>query len=247
MQSLTVTNAPTLTLTPNSGPVGTSVTLSGSNYAAGTLTAKFGGATVWTGTASSGAIPSGASFTVASGSSTGSVTVTDSASNVGTATFTVSASAAKLVFTAGTAQSLTAGVVSPTAIVVQRQDVSGNPVLGSAITVSLSTTSTGGAFYSDSAGTTVITSITIASGSSSSASFYYKDTVAASPTLTGASSGLTSATTQFTIHAAALSKFILANIGTQTTGTAFSISITAQDQYANSVTSFSSFSSPNSY
>jgi hypothetical protein len=135
----------------------------------------------------------------------GSWTVTGSVSGVaGTASLTVNAAAtaSKLVFTAGAGQSLTAGVVSPTAIVVQRQDAYGNPVSSgtSAITVSLSTTSSGGKFYSNSGGTTVITSITIAAGSSSSAGFYYKDTVVGTPTLTGASSGLTSATTQFTIN-----------------------------------------------
>ena len=95
--TFTVTASPTLTLTPTSGPVGTSVTLSGSNYAAGTLTAKFGGNTVWTGTASSGSIPSGANFAIPSGAVTGSVTVTDSASKVGTATLTVTAAPAPTV------------------------------------------------------------------------------------------------------------------------------------------------------
>ena len=117
--------------------------------------------------------------------------------------------ATKLVFSAGAPQTLTAGVVSPTAIVVQRQDASNNPVsTGTAqITVTLSTGSSGGAFYSDAAGTTVITSITIASGSSSSAGFYYKDTVASiSRTLTGASNGLTSATTNFVINAGTATK-----------------------------------------
>jgi hypothetical protein len=150
------------------------------------------------------------------------------------------AAASKLVFTAGAGQSLTAGVVSPTAIVVQRQDASGNPVSSgtSAITVSLSTSSSGGAFYSNSGGTTVITSITIAAGSNSSAGFYYKDTATGNPTLTGAYSGLTSATTQFTINAGALDHFVFNTISTQTAGSAFSITITAKDSNGNTVTSY---------
>jgi hypothetical protein len=202
-------------------------------------------------TYSAGTINPASSGAFVSGTKTVSVTVTaagtgvtitaNDASITGTSSgFTVNIGvASQLVYTAGTAQSLTAGVVSPTAIVVQRQDQYGNPVsIGtSAITVTLSTTSSGGVF-SNSGGTT-ITSISIAAGSSSSAGFYYKDTVTASPTLTGAYSGLTSATTQFTINAAGISKFAFAAIGTQTAGTAFSITITAQDTYGNIVTAYS--------
>ncbi|MGA2524322.1 MAG: hypothetical protein ABSF65_09265, partial [Candidatus Bathyarchaeia archaeon] len=150
--------------------------------------------------------------------------------------------ATKLVFTAGTSQSLTAGTVSPTAIVIQRQDQYGNAVSSgtSQITVTLTTSSSGGTYYSNSQGTTTITSIVIAAGSSSSAGFYYKDTVAATPTLTGASSGLTSATNQFTINPGALQQFTFGSIGTQTTGVAFSISITAKDLYSNTITSYGS-------
>ena len=141
-----------------------------------------------------------------------SITATDTVTNSITGSqsgITVNAAgASKLVFTAGTAQSLTAGVVSPTAIVVERQDAYGNPVATgtSEITVTLSTTSSGGVFYSDNTGKTVITSIAIAASSSDSGGFYYKDTVAGSPTVTGASSSLTSATTQLTINAADASK-----------------------------------------
>jgi flagellin-like protein len=148
--------------------------------------------------------------------------------------------ATKLVFSAGGAQTLTAGVVSPVAIVVQRQDASSNPIAsGGAITVTLSSSSSTDTFYSNAGGTTVITSITIPSGSSSSAGFYYKDTFAASPTLTGASSGLTSATTQFTINAAAASKLVYtavdSSIPDNTMSTVFTVQ--RQDQYNNPTTS----------
>ena len=70
----------------------------------------------------------------------------------------------------------------------------------SAITVTLTSTSSGGRFYSNSGGSNQISSITIPVGSSSSAGFYYKDSTAGTPTLTAAASSLTSATTQFTIN-----------------------------------------------
>jgi hypothetical protein len=105
-------------------------------------------------------------------------------------------SASKLSYTAGSGQSLSPGSVS-SVITVQVQDSNGNPVTTGA-TASLSTSSTGGHFYSDSGGNTQIASIVISSGQSSG-NFYYKDTSAGYPTLTASSTGLTSATTQFTI------------------------------------------------
>ena len=105
--------------------------------------------------------------------------------------------ASKLAYTAGTSQSVTAGSVS-SVITVQVQDSNGNPVTTGA-TISLSTSSTGGSFYSDSGGNTQVTSIVISSGQSSG-NCYYKDTTAGTPTLTASSTGLTSATTQFTIN-----------------------------------------------
>ncbi len=114
------------------------------------------------------------------------------------ATFKASSSgtASKLAYTAGAGQSVNVGSVS-SVITVQVQASNGNPVTSGA-TVGLSTSSSGGSFYSDSGGTNQITSITISSGQSSG-NFYYKDANAGTPTLTASSTGLTSATTQFTI------------------------------------------------
>jgi hypothetical protein len=105
-------------------------------------------------------------------------------------------SASKLAYLAGAGQSVSLNSVS-SVITVQVQDSNGNPVTTGA-TVGLSTSSTGGKFYSDSGGNNQITSLTISSGQSSG-NFYYKDTMTGTPTLTAASTGLTSATTQFTI------------------------------------------------
>lgn len=104
--------------------------------------------------------------------------------------------ASKLAYTAGSGQSIDVGSVSDV-ITVQVQDINGTPVTTGAA-VSLSTSSAGGAFYSDSQGNTQITSVAISSGQSS-ADFYYKDTSAGTPTLTASSTGLTSAVTEFSV------------------------------------------------
>ena len=71
---------------------------------------------------------------------------------------TAQVTASKLVFSSGGGQSLTAGVVSPTAIVVQRQTHLVNLFHRVLLYYCyLSTSSGGGAFYSNTAGTTVIT------------------------------------------------------------------------------------------
>ncbi|HVE88026.1 MAG TPA: hypothetical protein VND93_34450, partial [Myxococcales bacterium] len=94
-----------------------------------------------------------------------------------------------------TAQTVVAGACS--AVTVARSlDVYGNyspPT--AALAVSLSTSSSGGRFYSDAACTTQITSVSIAAGALS-ANFYWKDTTPGSPTLTlsNTSPGLTAAT-----------------------------------------------------
>jgi hypothetical protein len=132
------------------------------------------------------------------------ITATDTTTGAtGTSnTFTVvAAPATQLVFTAGVGQSLTASTVS-LVITVQLQDSNGNPVAAGTGGVSVSLTSTDtttGTFWSDAAGTIKITApITILAGQSSY-SFYYSDTASGSPTLTASSTGLTSATTTFTI------------------------------------------------
>ena len=57
-------------------------------------------------------------------------------------------------------------------------------------------------------------------------------------TITATGGGVSTSSNTFDVVAGALSKFAFANIGTQTAGTAFSITITAQDQYGNTVTSY---------
>ena len=129
---------------------------------------------------------------------TPTLTASATAYTPATTTFTITGSATKLVFTAGASQSLYVNEVSPV-ITVTQEDANGRAVNAvNAFTVSLATSSSTGAFYGSGGTGAAITSVTIASGSSF-ASFTYKDTAAGSPTITASSTGLTSATTTFTI------------------------------------------------
>jgi hypothetical protein len=129
---------------------------------------------------------------------TPTLTATSTGYSTATTTFTITGVASQVVFTAGASQSLYTNQVS-SVITVTREDAAGNAVTsGGSITVNLAKTSTTGSFYSNPGGTSAITTITIASGSSS-ASFYYKDTGTGSSTITASYTGLTPATTTFTI------------------------------------------------
>ncbi|MGH7703947.1 MAG: hypothetical protein ACREMO_12700, partial [Gemmatimonadales bacterium] len=93
------------------------------------------------------------------------------------------------------------GQCSPT-VTVQTQNTGGtatNPT--SNATVNLSSTSGGGAFFSNATCTSSISSVTIPT-SGNTASFFYKDTTAGTPTITAAATGLTSATQGETINKA---------------------------------------------
>ena len=112
--------------------------------------------------------------------------------------------ASQLAFTT-TAKTLTAGTVSD-AFTVQLQDGTGGATNAvSAITVNLSTTSTGTYQFRASSTGVSTTSVTITIGSST-VDFYYIDYQVGSPTITAAESpsvGLTDATQQQTVNAAA--------------------------------------------
>ncbi len=222
--SPTPSSGPTATPTPSSNPnplldqfaitVPTSAT-AGSSFSV-TVTAQdesqntvttYTGTIHFTSSDSQAILPSDS--TLNSGTKTFTVTLKTAGSETITASdgtvtnisplITVNAAAAsKLVYTAGISQSITTSDVS-SVITVQRQDSVSNPTTTGAITVNLASSSSNGRFYSDSGGSNRITSISIAAGSSS-ASFYYYDSSSGTPTLTASSSGLTSATTQFTIN-----------------------------------------------
>lgn len=134
-------------------------------------------------------------------SQAGTPTITVSASGYSSesATFTivdsVSQTATRLSFIDGIDQVFT--IKAPSSqITVERQDAIGRPVTSGTTTVTL--TATMGAFYSDSACTQPITTITINDGSSM-ASFYYKSSTTGTATLVASAQDLTSATATITV------------------------------------------------
>ncbi|NJD52077.1 MAG: hypothetical protein FIB07_04340 [Candidatus Methanoperedens sp.] len=146
----------------------------------------------------------------------------------------------KLVFMAGVPQTLDTGELS-FPITVQRQKSDGTPIIYPTLyNIQLSTSSAGGKFYSNAAGTTLINHIDILYGAST-ASFYYRDTVAGNPVLTISRTGWTSDTTPaFTINPAAAKKLaFLTQPVTTTAGLSITpaVEVEVQDAYGNRVTS----------
>jgi hypothetical protein len=111
--------------------------------------------------------------------------------------FTLAAPAGptKLAFTTAafgtTAHPVIVGQCSPQ-VTVQTQNADGAMNPASNVTVALTSTSTGGSFYSDASCSAAVTSVTIPT-SGNSANLYYKDVKAGSPKITGAATGFTSA------------------------------------------------------
>ena len=175
---------PLIALTPTSGAVGSTVTVSGSDFAANSLiTVKFDGTTVATPTSTAaGAIPSGVTFTVPSATSGAqTVTVTDAYSNSATATFTIPASISL---------SPTSGAVGSTVTVTATGMVGSQLVTatfgGTAVTLSATTTtSTGGlsATFTVPASTSGAQTVKLSDGTNSpTASFTVTSAISLSPT-----------------------------------------------------------------
>ncbi|GAA2002165.1 hypothetical protein JL107_01780 [Nakamurella flavida] len=105
---------------------------------------------------------------------------------------TVPAAATRLVYLTApvTGRAATTATLGP--LTVQRQDPFGNPVGGGAITVALTSSTTGTARFATAAGGSAVTAVTIASGAST-ATFYTGDTRVGTATLTASATGLTAA------------------------------------------------------
>jgi hypothetical protein len=145
----------------------------------------------------------------------------------------------KLVYTVGSNQTLNAGKISST-ITVQYRDSGNNPVtVGTPLTINLTTTSSVGIFYKESATSTQIASINIPAGSNS-ANFYYVDTKAGNPTITASSANTQSAITQFTINPAntGATKYILSAPESTVAGSGFQITVTACDNFRNKISNY---------
>ncbi|HEY8207567.1 MAG TPA: hypothetical protein VIG99_08805 [Myxococcaceae bacterium] len=141
---------------------------------------------------------------------------------------------AALVFTTP-ARTVTAGGCSA-AVTVQSQDAAGNPAnVSPARTVSLSASpATGFTFYSNSLCTTAVTTVSIASGANS-ATFYFRGTAAGTPTITGSSGGLSSATQTETINPGAPSVLAFTTAPRTVTagGCSAAVTVQARDAFAN--------------
>jgi hypothetical protein len=119
-------------------------------------------------------------------------------------------------------------------VTVQLTDLFGNTAY--ATTLFLSSNSSTGKFYSNSAATMQITSLTIPAGSNI-ASFYYKDSTACTPVITATSSVAPSAVTNFTItaHSETVDHIAISPTNqTVTAGQIVNYTTTAYDAYGNS-------------
>ena len=142
------------------------------------------------------------SATLTSATTAGSATITgqlaaSALSSTASVTF-IAGSANQLVFTS-IPQTIAVSAVSGT-MNVQLQDNHGNPVYAgvNALTVNLSSNTTGTATFYQTDGITPISNITIAS-IGNTASFKYKDTQIGTPTINVSANGLSSATQQVTV------------------------------------------------
>jgi hypothetical protein len=139
---------------------------------------------------------------------------------------TVIAAAPSQILVTTAAQTLTAGVASGT-VTLQLKDAFGNIAkAGTAgLAVTFTSSSTAGSFLDTS--NNPITGLTVAAGAST-ASFKYKDTVAGTPTITAAATGLTAATQKETVVAAAPAKIVFTTTAQTVTAGAVSGTITIQ-------------------
>ena len=126
------------------------------------------------------------------------------------------------------------------AFTMELEDAYGNPGATSANpqTINLGTTSTLGGFVPTSSGGATITSVTIAAGKSS-ATVYYGDDQAGAPTLTASDTGFTTpaATQDETINPSETTHFVVTTgfASPDVAGTAGTVTVTAKDQYGNTV------------
>lgn len=212
---------------------GTSVTVAiGTNPGSGTLSGTVSGTTNSSGVVTFAGLSinkAGVGYTLTAASS-GLTSATSS-------TFTISAATADRFVITSTAVSGTASAspgLGP--ITVQRQDALGNPATpASAVTVTLSSSSTGASFAATSGGTTT-TTVTIPS-LASSATFFYGDTKSGTPTVT-AGGALTSATQNEVISAGTATKFVITSAAitagaATTTATLGPLTVQRQDALGN--------------
>ncbi len=216
-----------------------SVTLNSGSFASGSTT---------TATASSGV----ASFSnlKVNGSGSYTVTVSDTTHTSVTSAITnsfsiVAATPNKFVFTSSpTGNQTVNSIASVGPFVVQAQDQFGNPVTnsGSAVTLGLSSSSSGHPFFTTTSGGTTGVTVTIPNGASSSPSFYYSDQAAGSPTITATGSvngtAISGTNSGFAMVAGAENALAITTqpSSSVTAGTAFTVGVSVEDQFGNVIT-----------
>ncbi|MGA2838500.1 MAG: hypothetical protein ABSF84_18115, partial [Acidimicrobiales bacterium] len=220
----TKASAITVNLSSTSGTGTFSATSGGSTVTSVTLPANTTSVTAYYGDTKAGTPTITAAATGLSPSATQGETIT-------------AGTAAQLVFTTTTKTGPASASPTVGPITVQEQDAYGN-VTTTAMTVNLSSSSTGTHEFAATSGGTAVTSINITAGNST-ATFYYGDQKAGAPVITAAATGLTSGTQ---------AESITALTGTQLaiTSTAFSgaasasatnaFTVTLEDTYGNTTT-----------
>jgi hypothetical protein len=119
--------------------------------------------------------------------------------------FTVTAAAPTQLVITGPASGAASATATTGPFTVQRLDAYGNPVTAGSTEVTLVSNSTGTKVFAATSGGATLTKVTIPAGAAS-ASFFYGDTKAGAHSVTVAATGLTPATAQVTVTAAAAFK-----------------------------------------
>jgi hypothetical protein len=174
--------------------------------------------------------------------STPTITASATLLTSGTQQETVNAAAAnKLTITSSAFTSAASNSATNAFTVTQRDAFDNATTSATPTTVNLSSTSAGKIFAATSGGTSV-TSVTLPA-SSTQVTAFYGDTVAGTPTITAAASGLTSGTQQETITPASAAKLAFTqspSSGSADNNLSPQPKVTVQDQFGNTVTGDSS-------
>ena len=175
---------------------------------------------------------SGVGYTLTA-SATGTTSATTSALNI------TAGAGTKLVISSN-AFSATAGTSPTSAFTTTLEDNYGNPTTStSAITVGLSSSSTGTYEFATTSGGSTVTSVTLPANTQSVVA-YYGDNKSGSPTITAAGSGLTSGTQSETVNPTTANKFVFttgAVSGTATSSATLGpITVQEEDTYGNPTT-----------
>jgi hypothetical protein len=217
---------------------GNTLTLASTSTGSKVFSASLGGPPITTVTIA----PGGSSAIVYYGDTkVGTPTITVSGTGLTSATRTATITAGAPVALAFTTAALS-GAASSNATLgplsVQLRDAHGNAAAAptGGVTIIPTSTSPGTTVFSTSSGGVPIATVTVSAGLSS-ASFYYGDTTAGTPMITAAAGGLTSATQNQTVVAAAVSQLLITSAplsgSASSTASLGPVTVQAKDQFGN--------------